>query len=850
MLGRWRDKTDKPQVQPVLDLAEYLAKTYTLQQGTILPGRTVAEHCQIVGEVARALLLRLPKWLRDDLFPEGSELIAASHDIGKISPTFQKKISDAILHQKKVYSEIESKWGGHAGVSQLTAEAHNTGAYIPTILGQHHGYSPNLANYQSTSSPLGGQNWHLKRSELLAHLKQVMGTDFPDIKDPLQALVLSGLTTVSDWIGSGFLFDDPQQDWRPKIEQALDLAGFIRPKIKKALGFSDIFPFSPNQIQIRLIESAKQPGVYVLEAPMGMGKTEAALFAAYLLLQNDMASGIYFALPTQLTSDKIYARVNDFLTRVLDDQSPHKQALLVHGSAWLTHFDMGKEADPGRSWFAQGKRGILAPFAVGTIDQALMAVMNIKHGFVRTFGLAGKVVILDEVHSYDSFTGTILDDLVKALRKLNCTVIILSATLTQDRRAKLLGTSLKSNRYPLITSQPNKGKLREVKVEKIKDVPVAVGHHSEIEAIEEALLRAENGEQVLWIENTVREAQGIYHSIAARAKEMDISCGLLHSRFTKKDRASNEEIWVDHFGKSGSKTRQQQGRILVGTQVLEQSLDIDADFLVTRISPTDMLLQRIGRLWRHSDTCRPRTAKREVWLIAPKLDIAIDAPEEAFGATAKVYEPYILCRSLEVWQDVTRIKLPGQIRGLIEDTYRQKVNESEAMQKHLQQGEKKKNTLERLALHGLSSVGSAPSDENAQTRYSDQISVEVLLIRACQQDQQKKGTWVTLLNGEKLWVPFDGRSLPRNEWRKVTATLIQSTVKAANYLAPKAVSKKEIDWLEDYFYLGRGKDDEIASLRVALVAESGLLKTFDNSVINDTYRLTYDATLGYQAIKR
>ena len=169
---------------------------------------------------------------------------------------------------------------------------------------------------------------------------------------------------------------------------------------------------------------------------MGIGKTEAALYAAYQALTQGSATGIYFALPTQLTSDKIYDRMNSFLAKVLAEDCKFR-SLLLHSSAWLRDTELGEEGMPGNGWFSSRKRGLLAPFAVGTIDQALMGVMNVKHGFVRTFGLAGKVVILDEVHSYDSYTGTIIDKLVQTLRELDCTVIILSATLTAERRVRL-----------------------------------------------------------------------------------------------------------------------------------------------------------------------------------------------------------------------------------------------------------------------------------------------------------------------------------------------------------------------------------------------------------------------------
>lgn len=867
MLGRGRLKPPEPFNPEPLPLDKCLAKSRKTKEGIVLPGRLVFSHCQIVGEVARGLIMRMPEWLRAELFPTGSELIAAAHDIGKVSPTFQKKIycalsqkNDAVLSSLKSFNaETEKCWGGHGGVSRATAGAHSVGKYIPEILGQHHGFSPNLAAYHAVSEVFGGEAWQARRVDLLAQLKKALDTDFPAVKDPLQARVLAGLTTISDWIGSGSLFEDPEGDWQPKIGQALDSAGFIQPQLKPGLSFFDVFGFRPRAAQIKLIEAVDHPGVYVLEAPMGVGKTEASLYAAYRLLQKKRATGIYFALPTQLTSDKIHERVNAFLGRILGDESPHKQPLLVHGNAWLKQFEMGEEGNPGGSWFAQGKRGILAPFAVGTVDQALMAVMNVKHGFVRTFGLAGKVVILDEVHSYDSFTGTILDALVEALRQLRCTVIILSATLTQERRAKLLGMTLQKaagplSPYPLITAQPDDsdpggGDTSEIAVEKIPDVSVSIAHSLEADAVEEALRRAEEGQQVLWIENTVTEAQDLYQKLAARTGEMEVRCALLHSRFTKADRAAKEEAWVTCFCKGGVEARGRQGRILVGTQVLEQSLDIDADFLVTRIAPTDMLLQRLGRLWRHAETFRPKGARREAWILSPDLAAATVSPESVFGATAKIYAPYVLCRSLAVWQGINQVRLPSQIRKLIEATYAAQ-DESEHMARHLHQIEVMRARLERLALHGLSKGGTTQPEEKAQTRHGEMESTEVLLIRAYQHDLRKQGTQVTLLDNDQIWVPHNGRTLKRARWREISATLMQNTLKVADYLAPRPVSKTRLAWLGDYFYLGRPEYEESVMLRVALVDESGAVRSLDNSATHEHYQISYDPSVGYQAIKR
>jgi len=148
MLGRRIKKLTESLNSPLLPLDQCLAKSHKTDEGAVLPGRLVFSHCQIVGEVARAIMMRMPDWLRTELFPDGAELIAAAHDIGKVSPTFQKKIyaalsqkNDAVLASLKAYNvEAEKCWGGHGGVSQAATEARHIGKYIPEILGQHHGF--------------------------------------------------------------------------------------------------------------------------------------------------------------------------------------------------------------------------------------------------------------------------------------------------------------------------------------------------------------------------------------------------------------------------------------------------------------------------------------------------------------------------------------------------------------------------------------------------------------------------------------------------------------------------------------------------------------------------------------
>lgn len=854
----------------VVDFEICPAKTFVSDDGNIRPGRTVLEHCLIVGEVARRLILNYPPALQA-LFPKDAAFAAASHDIGKVSPWFYEKLrrnftagADSLPRLDLDNPTLEYQWGGHAGVSHAAAKALEVPEWVPEVLGQHHGFSPSLGGRTAESEVFGGSVWQHQRAALVQELKQHLNMDWPQLENTAKARLVAGLTSVADWIGSGQHFENPNQPWRELIDTALQESGWVTPSYKGGLSFADVFGFAQRPAQQLLIDAATAPGVYVLEAPMGIGKTEAALYTAYQMLQSGQASGIYFALPTQLTSNKIYERFNSFLECILVTDCPHRRALLLHGKAWLLDTDMGEEGRPGGSWFNSSKRGLLAPFAVGTIDQALMAAMNVKHGFVRAFGLAGKVVILDEVHTYDAYTGTLLDALVDLLRQLGCTVIILSATLNHERRARMLGVSLNSDAYPLITSVQGDC-IGEIAVEPPLAVEVKI-HNCKDEslAIEEALKRAARGQQVLWLENTVAEAQNRYLDLAARAGEIGAACGLLHSRFTVADRQAIEEHWVNLFGKAGHQERTKQGRILVGTQVLEQSLDIDADFLVTAFAPTDMLLQRLGRLWRHAETPRLAGANCEAWLLVPELETAIAQPYSSFGSTAHVYAPYVLCRSLEVWQNLQEVTLPTDIRCLIENTYSNRDEEGEMTrwlqeledgrpQRHGQPSKIGRKAMQQLARISLAEGGKTRSDVNAATRYSEIESHEVLLLKNVQYFEDKQCTLLTLLDNSCVELPVHRHRLGKQEWKKLAALLMQQQVPVAEHYAPLSPSRDLLQKLGfgNCFYLGSPDwQDDQSTLRLALVDETdGLIGLYDTAA-SDRYDLEYRKDLGYRHIKR
>ena len=841
------------------------AKTYSGAFDEILVGRSVLQHCQIVGCVASELLNRLPIALQNSLFPVGTNLVAACHDIGKVSPTFAKKLLSNTTSWEPsrhpelsgINSSLEKNWGGHAGVSEVAAKALGAGRFIPGILGQHHGFVPAVDAFRADAEIFGGKNWQAQRELLVAALKASLNSDWPKLTTFAQARAIAGLTSVADWIGSGQHFENPALDWQSKIKLALDEAGFVPIAVQQALTFDQVFGFTARPAQIQFIDAVTEPGVYLLEAPMGIGKTEAALFAAYRLLAQGVTTGIYFALPTQLTSNKIHERFNRFLQAILKNDSHHKQSLLLHGDAWLlTETELGEDGAPGGAWFNSSKRGLLAPFAVGTIDQALMAVMNVKHGFVRAFGLAGKVVILDEVHTYDAYTGTILDALVDGLRQLQCTVIILTATLGRSRREKLLNCAVEKIDYPLISALPNNKPLIEVPVDVAVTQRVIVRITSDEQlAVDEALLYAQQGQQVLWIENTVKEAQQRFFDLAARSRDLGIDCGLLHSRFTPSDRQQNEDKWVNLFGPTGWPQRQAAGRILVGTQVLEQSLDLDSDYLISRFAPTDMLLQRIGRLWRHAATPRHHSAKCRVLILGPDLANAIEQPLLTFGSTAWVYSPYVLCRSLEVWENKVSLQLPDDIRPLIEATYTERV-EVEFMarwQTELEQGTRQRvgqQTLQQFARVALAQDGKTLPESKAQTRYSEADSADVLLLSSLTLLPDQKASQLVLLSGEKVLLPWQRSRWSKRQWRLVSAKLMRQVVPVRFAEAPAPLHRSLLQkaGLQHCFYLGNPEQDE-ALLRLAIVGPDGELRGYQSAPLNDQFHLSYRDNIGYQTDK-
>lgn len=829
------------------------------------PGITVQAHCLNVGCVAEAIIASLTANVRS-LLPPGSTTLAALHDIGKITIGFQAKCPQRIVSPDEPscsLGEIALSVTDHALVSQRFLQnlpTFTANRLWAVAVGAHHG-RPKGRKVDLVNPPEALLKWAQKhRTRLLEILQEEFGplpATPPDLRFASyhsDLWLLAGLITVADWIGSNETWFSPENGLTPA--EARQQAGAALRKIGWPGGklrlteFSAAFTtksgktFNPNPLQQAVVQAAGSPGVIIVEGPMGCGKTEAALFAAQQLIAAGHQHGIYFALPTQVTSNRIHERIEHFLRRTLEDEASFR---LAHGNAWLEEdFNLRinpaypREATEGdkptdtardaRSWFASAKQALLAPYGVGTIDQALQGVVAVKHFFVRRFALAGKVVILDEVHSYDIYTGTLITALIRELVNLRCSVIILSATLTAARRNELLAAAeIKETTapvdYPLVTHGTSGVECRHIKPvwssnKRINLRPAVI---SVEETIGELISRAEAGQHVLWIRNTVVEAQQAFRAVVSSICQDTVRVGLLHSRFPFARRAELEKDWLEYLGPNSFTDG--LGSILIATQVVEQSVDIDLDFIVSDLAPTDMLLQRMGRLWRHPRPHR-QAAQPDFWIRLPDVLAAtnVAALKSALGRSAWVYAPYVLLRTVAVWKFKSEIILPTDIRPLLEATYAEaETKEPETWRELHAVLEVEKRQLAANAEAATLVLGRPMlQDEDAiLTRRQAAPTTPVVLLR----------TITATRNGFVNVVALDGTraEINEHEWRRDSAKFLhQWLVRAPCWMIPAAAPRPP--WLTLH-------DPNHAT--VATIGDDGRC-IFCDQISN----MTYDSRLG------
>lgn len=436
---------------------------------------------------------------------------------------------------------------------------------------------------------------------------------------------LSGFVSVADWLGSHetmtvwqtaeWPFADYLYEARSRAKDLLDKLHWEIPPVTTMVPVAELLPAGsrPNSLQQLAGQLAPDFSLAIIEAPTGEGKTEAAFVLAEPA--RSTGAGIYFALPTMATANGLHDRVKAYLQKATGNND--LETRLLHSHAWLFREHAQTVRDPGeegnrqdteaQDWFAGAKRGMLAPFAVGTIDQALIAALRTKHGFVRLFALSGKTVVIDEVHAYDVYMADLMDALLGWLRALRCRVILLSATLPRARRKALLSAwgchgNHSESGYPCITWVAENGQVQSRGFDMPPRKPVAFRvipagdeeHWKRGAALILQLVR-DNGGLGTLVLNTVGDAQNAFDWLHGQ-KLGDIHLDLFHARFTAKHRVAIETRVRDRFGKTGPR---EQPAILVATQVVEQSLDLDFDHMVSALAPIDLLIQRAGRLHRH-----------------------------------------------------------------------------------------------------------------------------------------------------------------------------------------------------------------------------------------------------------
>lgn len=650
---------------------------------------------------------------------------AGLHDLGKASPGFAVRWpgAHARLRALGLSTVAPRRTVPHGFVSaylirNLLPEwglSRKSAVGVAHAVGGHHGRFPDPDTMAHVEDNAGGRLWQNAQRDLVAVLAHVL--DIPHLPVPQSNLLadsaflirLAGLTSVADWIGSNhtyfpfvgdaFTLPGYAELARDQALEALqDLGWFHRPDQVEALSFVDLFDRMPNALQQQVEAIADRldgTSLVVLEYPMGGGKTEAALYLANALQAQAGQQGMYVALPTMATSNQIFSRVQAHLARrfpghTINLQLLHGRADLNPAFARLIRRGQGLPDAPvigdgldveanilAAEWFTQKKQALLAPFGVGTVDQALLAALDTRHYFVRLFGLAGKVVILDEVHAYDAYMQTLLSHLLTWLAACGSSVVLLSATLPRQTRAQLmcafargLGVSLDkatlpSAAYPRI-SWLTAGGVDSVSVKTSEARRVRLQHldasdHQWMVALRE---RLDAGGCAAVLCNTVTKAQQTY--LALRRHFADDELMLFHARYPFDQRMALEMAVVQRFGRDGHARPPRM--VCVATQVIEQSLDIDFDLMVSELAPVDLILQRSGRVWRHHRQDRPEHHPGpELWLLLPET--TAQGVPEFDRATAFIYDEHLLLRSYLALKDLRELAIPAGVEDLIEGVY-------------------------------------------------------------------------------------------------------------------------------------------------------------------------------------
>ncbi|HVZ38482.1 MAG TPA: CRISPR-associated helicase Cas3' [Candidatus Kapabacteria bacterium] len=703
------------------------------------------------------------------------------HDIGKAIPCFQSMHQPSRLRLEAMglqfkaerYERDDMVHHGHASIPILIDWLSSRGREwdestiegIAAMIGFHHGKLATRNKWtRDLRRPdvLGIGKWRTSQVALLDAIidawgaKESLTVSGKKRMWPAWLMELAGWCTLADWLGSmETVFPEPDHadslsDYvrasRAGARRALDEAGFASRAALRMKTFGDLFRDSngnarePRPLQQVVIDditvgSEGEPTLTIVEAPTGEGKTEAALYLT-LRQQADDGVGFYIAMPSQATSNGLFARVQSFIACAHDGRSGAANLVLVHGSSMLhpaqdtlhkrfidarrTMAAIYDESEEGSiaaqrvngglrqdetrvetaSWFMPKKRSLLAPYGVGTVDQALLSVLYAKHFFLRQIGLAGKTVVFDEVHAYDTYMNALFHRLLAWLRQNGTNVILLSATLPNETRRRMIeawtgqadepatdaGPDVP---YPIVWhlngASPNgPSGMHDGGTTRLRigyEFPAALSQSAHLEfarhepdMVAESVVRAaRDGAAVAVIVNTVARAQAIFRKVLCLLKTSgadNIETHLFHARFPFEIRSGIEAHVLERFGPERSPG---VPAILVATQVAEQSLDIDVDMMFSDLAPIDLLLQRAGRLHRHEDrhkTHRPASCTRPMLYILLPEHFPSTLPNfNEISGRGNVYDDALLNRTWWLLRSRSSWSLPDDYRRLIEAVY-------------------------------------------------------------------------------------------------------------------------------------------------------------------------------------
>ncbi|WP_447042229.1 CRISPR-associated helicase Cas3' [Streptomyces sp. DSM 118878] len=798
--------------------------------------------------------------------------LAGVHDIGKATPAFACQVELLAEGMRAAGLEMRSQQAmgpdrrlaphGLAGqvllgewLEERCGWPVRQAGQFAVVVGGHHGVPPEsgqvkaLFEHEELLRTPGASSvlWRQVQTELLdacaeqfgvgERLAQWQGVRLPQ---PAQVLLMA-VVIVADWIASNpelfpYFPEAAAQSGEQRLVAAwrgLDLpapwaaqepAGPAQEVFASRFRLPDGAEVRPVQAAaVELARDMAVPGLMVIEAPMGEGKTEAALAVAEVFAARSGAGGVFFALPTMATGNAMWPRLLDWIHQLSGDDHARHSVHLAHSKAALNQefapllarsghvaaVEVDGNAVPLRrpggagsgaggevvahAWLRGRKRAMLASFVAGTIDQLLFAGLKSRHLALRHLAVAGKVVVIDEAHAYDTYMSVYLDRVLAWLGAYQVPVIVLSATLPPLRRRELVAAyaggeaahggddAVSSGAYPLLTAvapggtpvarRPGpSGRGTDVYVERLAD---------DVQVLADRLERElQDGGCVLVVRNTVRRV--LETAQVLRARFGDKAVTVAHSAFVDVDRAAKDRDLLRRFGRPGQAVGRPEGpHIVVASQVAEQSLDVDFDLLVSDVCPVDLLLQRMGRLHRHQrgtgQEMRPERLRRaRCWLTG--MDWEAPVPVPVRGSIA-VYGAYVLLRSAAVLLPHLEggrrpVRLPADISPLVQGAYGPEPDAPVSWQPALAEARKRfeahqVDQAERAAVFRLGEVGRAgwpllgwvaagvgDADDTrlgrAQVRDSRE-SLEVVVVQ-----RRADGALVTL-----PWLPEDGKGRQR-----------------------------------------------------------------------------------------